>query len=463
MNNNLGQKLKSMLGLENVLQGDRVESRNPGYCSDSMKAGIVLLPRSTAQVAEICAFAHDQNIALIPHGGLTGLVDGTASEPGQIIVSFEKMNKILRVDPDQAIVEVEAGATLEAIIEAVDEYGLMLGIDIPSRGSCMAGGLASTNGGGVRVIRYGMARENILGIECVLPNGQIIDSTNTLLKNNTGYDLKHLFIGAEGSLGLITRVVFRLTPKPSSLSTALIACASLENMIKLLTLVRNRLAGNLLSFEAMWPEYYHLTTAQPGFGRKPIEDDYEVYGVVEAGGWGDQIAADSLEAVLAEAFDSGLLEDAALASSEAERQSIWRAREDSDAIEFGFDHCLTYDVGCEIQYLQKLVSKLRENFSSKHPGITLYVFGHLGDGNLHLMLGLGDDEFPGRDPIDRTIYDTLGEFPNSTISAEHGIGLEKKAFLGRSRSDAELDLMKMLKSYIDPKNILNPDKIFSLS
>lgn len=457
--NDLVTLLEREFDADSIVHGDALSSRNSGYCEENHSAGILLLPQSTADVVRICEIATKEGLSIVPHGGLTGLVEGTASETGQLCVSFERMNKIIQVDPDQGIVVAESGVVLQNLFEATEPYGLMPGVDIPSRGTCMLGGLVSTNAGGVRVIRYGMMRENILGLEAVLANGQIIDATNMLMKNNAGYDLKQLFIGSEGTLGLVTKIVLRLHPIPPATATALVASDNLPSLMALLRRARTELDSGLLSFEVMWPEYVELTTSQPGFGPSPIVTSHGIFAIVEVAGKNDEDCTSAINGLLESALQDRLVVDAVLASSEAQRKTIWRMREDSDAISPTCDTYLSYDVGLPLQHMPAYVDQLRAGFSENHPDRTVYLFGHLGDGNLHLMFPVSWDEHENRRPFDELVYRPLREFDNTTISAEHGIGLEKKDFLEWSRPNDYVQIMQQMKATLDPNNILNPGKV----
>ena len=436
-------QLQQIVGSAHVLVGEDVLSRHSTYCSDAYDAALLVRPKTTDEVAAIAALAKKEGANLVPHGGMTGLVEGTASTSGDIIISFERMSQILRVDADQMVLIAEAGATLQSVIEAAADVGMMPGVDIPSRGSATLGGMTATNAGGVRVLRYGMMRENILGLEAVLPDGTVISSLNTLMKNNAGFDLKQLFIGSEGRLGLVTAVSIKLHPKPAKEETALVAAKSFSDLVALLGEARSALGADLLSFETMWPEYYQLTTSQPGFGAPPLSADYGMYAVIEvASGTAD--GPSLLEPFLETAFETDLIVDAVFANSMAEQQRIWRAREDSDAVETAYDANLSYDIGFELKDMDAFAQQLGKDLAEKWPDMTIFFFGHMGDGNLHIMLGLQADMVKERHSIDAVVYECAGRFNNSTLSAEHGIGLEKKPFLSASRTSEEIALMQRL-------------------
>lgn len=456
---NLVSLLEQEFGAAFLMHGDALASKDEGYCEDSHTAGVQILPRSTEDVSRICKLASAHKFSIVPQGGLTGLVDGTATQVGQVCVSFERMNGILQIDQEQGIVVAEPGVILQDLFDALEPHGLMPGVDIPSKGSCTLGGLVSTNAGGVRVIRYGMMRENVLGLEVVLADGEVIDATNTLMKNNAGYDMKQLFIGSEGTLGMVTKIVLKLHPIPKSTALALVASDGIESLMTLFKDARSMLDARLLSFEVMWPEYYRLTTSQPGFGTPPIATDYAIYAVVEISGSDGEDSADAMANLLESSLETGTVEDAVLANSEAQRQTIWRIREDSDAISTTCDAYLSYDVGMQLHQMAAYVDRFRDTFAQRCPDRIPYVFGHMGDGNLHIMFPVTPDEYRMRGSFDDLVYGPLAEFEGTTVSAEHGIGIEKKGYLQQSRSPAYVQAMRRLKIAKDPGDILNPGKI----
>ena len=442
--------------------GSQLERRGTGYCAESLDAGVLLRPHNTRQLAQICAVARSHSIGLVPHGGLTGLVESTASHPGQAVVSVERMNSIHRIDPAQGIAIVDAGVTLEALQAALAPLGMTFGVDIPARGSCTIGGMIATNAGGIRVLRYGMMRANVLGLEVVLADGRVLDLMNTLLKNNAGYDLKQLFIGSEGTLGLVSRAALRIWPIERFQSTALVSCEDPGLLAALFERARSHFGSDLLAFEALWPSYYALTTEQPGFPRRPLATGAALYVVLEVAGKSSAAGQDALVGFLETALEAGLVSDGVVAKSDAERAAVWRAREDSDAINHHFPHALSYDVGVELADICGFAEAIAEAFAARLPEAQPHLFGHVGDGNLHVLVGVSDAQLARREDYDRTVYETLSRFPRSTISAEHGIGTEKMPYLAGSLPSDVLGIMRQLKMTLDPDNVMNPGKIFTL-
>lgn len=454
-------EVTELVGSAHVLESARLATRNPGWCSTSLDAGLLIRPATTVQLAQLVELAARHGISLVPHGGLTGLTDATHSAPGEAIISCERLNKIVRVDPLQAVLEAQAGVTLEAANAAAASHGMMLGVDIPSRGSCTLGGIISTNAGGARVIRYGMTRENVLGLEVVLPDGRIMNAMNTLMKNNTGFDLKQLFIGAEGTLGIVSSACFKLYPRPIAEHTAMIASHSLDNVIELLARCRKSMGASLLSFELVWDDYYAITTSQPGFGALPLNTGYPLYGIVECGSWNNTESPLRLEQLVMQAMTDGLVSDAVIAKSEAERAAIWRSREDSEAVSEVSDYCLNYDVGFEMHDIGPFVSQCKAMVGASWPTARLNFFGHIGDGNLHVMIGLAQRERDQAALIDTAFYQLVAQFARSTISAEHGIGLSKRGWLNSSRSAVELDVMQQFRDCLDPLAQFNRHKVLA--
>jgi FAD/FMN-containing dehydrogenase len=335
----------------------------------------------------------------------------------------------------------------------------MLPLDIGARGSATLGGTVSTNAGGNRVMRFGMMRDLVLGLEVVLADGSVIDSRNKLSKNNTGYDLKQLFIGSEGTLGVVTRVVLRLRPQPRSQNTALVALESFEQVTRLLTLLEARLFGSLSSFEVMWRSFYELVTAPPALGQPILPHGHAYYVLLETLGVAPEADSDALVEALASAEESGLIAGAVVATSKAQSIAMWALRDDVAQMRRD-GPVLAYDVSLSLDSLESYVADVERQLLQLPAGHGGFFFGHLADGNLHLVVRLKPPTQQA--VVDHIVYGALAERKHSSVSAEHGIGLEKKAQLSKSRSSAELSLMRTLKRALDPNGILNPGKIFDL-
>jgi FAD/FMN-containing dehydrogenase len=446
-----------------IVTADRLRDLDPGYCTNSRQAGLMLRPDTTDMVSAICARANLNGVPLVPQGGLTGLVDATATAPDQVALSLERMTRILRVDPLQRVIVAEAGATIAELDRAAAEYGLTTGIDIPSRDSATLGGAIATNAGGVRVIRYGMTRDNVLGLTAVLADGSVIDDMNTLPKDNTGYDLKQMFIGAEGTLGVVTAAVLRLFPRPAAKASAMLACRDLASAQAVLGLAQVLAGGQLLSFEAMWPDFYHVMTGYLCKGREPLPPSDALHLIVEVTGPGQDAAEAMLLAIFEAASEQDLVQDGVIAKSDAERAAIWAIREDSDLMARPLGAMLSYDVSIEAARIEGFVARWNHARQQQFPDIQSYVFGHLGDCNLHICVGLTPEDKINRAPIDDLLYGLLADTPGTSFSAEHGIGLQKRGRLALTKSPAALALMRQLKQTLDPKGIMNPGKMLDQS
>ncbi len=433
--------------------------RDPGYSDTSRDAGLLLRPDSTGMVAAICAAASAAGIGIVPQGGLTGLVDGTATTPGQVALSLERMTRILRVDSRQGIIVAEAGATLQQVNDAAAEHGMMTGIDIPSRGSCTIGGVISTNAGGIRVIRYGMTRDNVLGLTVVLSDGTVLSDMNTLVKNNTGYDLKQLFIGSEGTLGVVTAAVLKLFQRPAATAVALLDCPDLASAQELLALARVRADAELMAFEAMWPDYYRLTSSHLCPGREPLPPDDGLKIIIEAAGPDPDAAEAVLLDIFEEASDASLVGEGVIAKSQSEQAAIWSLREDSDLVARPHGAILSYDVSIEAGEIAGFLARWDAARALACPEAGSYVFGHLGDCNLHVCLAVTPEQARDHAGIDRAFYGTVAATPAASFSAEHGIGLSKRAELAARSPAAKLAMMRRIKAALDPAGIMNPGKV----
>ncbi|RCW87112.1 FAD-binding oxidoreductase [Paracoccus lutimaris] len=444
-----------------IVRPKALHRRDPGYAAASRNAGLLLRPDSTAMVAAICTAASAAGIGIVPQGGLTGLVDGTAATPDEIALSLARMTRILRIDPVQGVVVAEAGATLQQVNEAAAEHGMMTGIDIPSRGSCTIGGVIATNAGGIRVIRYGMTRDNVLGLTAVLSDGTVLEDMNTLLKNNTGYDLKQLFIGSEGTLGVVTAAVLKLFPRPAATAVALLASPDVAAAQELLELARLRAGGDLMAFEAMWPDYYRLTSSHLCPGREPLPPDEDLKLIIEAAGPDGDAAEAVLLDIFEEAAEAGLVGDGVIAKSQSEQAAMWSLREDSDLVARPRGAILSYDVSIEAGEIAGFVARWDAARARACPQAGSYVFGHLGDCNLHVCLSVTPDEARDHAAIDEVFYGVVAATSAASFSAEHGIGLSKRAQLAQRKPPAMLAAMRRVKTALDPAGVMNPGKVLA--
>jgi len=366
------------------------------------------------------------------------------------------MNRIEEIDPVGRTATLQAGCILEQVQQAVAREGLLFPLDLGARGSCTIGGNVATNAGGSNVIRYGMMRALVLGLEAVLADGTIVSSMNRMLKNNTGYDLKQLFIGSEGTLGVVTRVVVALQEAPAGEHTALVAVDDVGKVALLLRQVSRALGGQLSSFEVMWNDFYRAQTVAGGH-EAPLDREHAAYVILETQGVDPATDAERFERAIGAALGQGLVADAVIAKSGAERNRIWAIREDLDPIR-GHAPLLAYDVSLPIRDMPAYVEQVRARVAARWPDGRFYSFGHMGDGNLHFVVCPGEAGAHVHQEADAAVYEPLVQY-GGAVSAEHGIGLAKKPWLGLSRSGSEIGLMRLLKQSLDPRNILNPGKV----
>lgn len=455
---NLLAQLKAALPAEAVVAGEDLATRTEDWMRrQPMRATLLLRPASTIEVSAALALCHAAGQTVIPHGGLTGLVHGADTTQADVVLSLERMRAIESIDPVQRVAVAEAGVTLQQLQEAADERGLAFPLDLGARGSATLGGIASTNAGGNRVLRFGMTREMVLGLEVVLADGTVIPAMNRLIKNNSGYDLKQMFIGTEGTLGVITRLVLRLREKPARQDVAFAAVHSFDALVALLKHMDRSLGGGLSAFEVMWPEFYELVTTPPSKGRAPVPYGSPFYVLIESMGGDATGDAERFQSAFERAAEDGLVADAVVAQSQAEVAAIWALRDDViQTARWGLP--FTFDVSLPLADMPAYVERVQADLRAAWPNVRAFVFGHMGDGNVHLVIspdGLPQDVRPA---VERIVYAPLQQL-GGAISAEHGIGLEKKAWLSISRSPTEIALMRTIKQAMDPKGILNPGRV----
>ena len=451
--------LRDLIGDKAVLDAADTATRSAGvWRPDNLQAAALARPASTEEVSKVLAWCHANAVGVVAQGGLTGLVHGADATADQVILSLERMRNIEEINPVQRTATVEAGVTLQALQEAVEEHALMFPLDLGARGTATLGGNAATNAGGNRVIRYGMMRDMVLGLEAVLADGTVVSSLNHLIKNNAGYDLRQLFIGSEGTLGVITRLVLRLREQPSARNMALVGLENFDNVAAFLKHMDHALGGTLSAFEAMWQEFYQLVTTPPAKGKPPIAQDYPFYVLVESQGADRELDTQRFNNAMEAAYENGLIVDAAISQSESDCEAFWGLRDDVEqGLHGGFP--IIFDISLPIGEMDRYISDLKTNMKDAIGEHKLWVFGHLGDGNLHINVQVqAEDYLRLRPVVEQQVYAPLAAFQGS-VSAEHGIGLEKKPYIGISRSNNELALMRTLKNALDSKGILNPGKV----
>jgi FAD/FMN-containing dehydrogenase len=453
--------IKHIVGDNGLLTGTDVSARPLDWRGQGKREALAIVrPRTTKEVSDVLKLCNSAGQKVIPLGGLTGLVHGTDSAPDDILLSLERMTDIESIDPLGKTLTVQAGVPLQKVQEAAAKSGMQFPLDLGARGSCTIGGNIATNAGGNQVLRYGMMREQVLGLEVVLADGTILNSMNTLLKNNAGYDLKHLFIGSEGTLGIVTRAVLRLRPRALSTNTALIAIDTFDNLTSFFVLMGEQLAGALTAFEVMWHDHYKLIAVDSGRHTAPLHANHAYYVIVEQQGAHPERDKEQFSAALEMAAEQELLVDAVLAQSETQAQSIWNIREDIEGLAMALMPACVFDISLPIKemdsYIQTLTANIIKTWGATSRAI---VFGHLGDSNLHVIISVGNGNSDTVEAINDFVYGPLQQIGGS-VSAEHGIGLEKKKYLTLSRSGEEITIMEQLKQTLDPKNILNPNKIF---
>ena len=445
--------LKKIVGDAGYISGEDVASRPARWGTNHMhQAKALLRPANTQEISEILALCNKNKQSVVTVGGNTGMVGGTVTSEADILLSLERMNKVIEIDPVSRTLTVEAGLPLEQAQTEASDVGLLFPIDLGARGSATIGGNIATNAGGNGVIRYGMMRDLVLGLEVVLADGTIISSLNKLIKNNTGYDTKHLFIGAEGTLGIITKAVLKLKPAMPSLSTAFVAVDSFDAVLALLARADRELGGKLTAFEVMWENFYSFIKTDPTMRAPAFDDAHPYYILLEATGGSIDEDADQFQRVMWSMFEERLVTDAVIAQTMQERDNMWAFRDNVTHL-FTIENLIGYDISVPQSHMEAYVSSITGELEAKLNVPKLIIFGHLGDGNLHILVSSDRPE-----DVNAILYGALKDIGGS-ISAEHGIGLDKKAYLTTCRSDEEMALMQSLKKTMDPNNILNPGKI----
>lgn len=414
-------------------------------------------PENTNQVSAVLRICHDAGVPVVPQGGRTGLAGGAVPSEGAVLLSLAAMNCIEEIDTASGLMVVQAGCVLQVLQEAAEAAGRSLQLDLGARGSAQIGGNIATNAGGNRVIRYGMARELVLGLEVVLADGTVLPMMNRMPKNNAALDLKHLFIGSEGTMGVITRAVLRLHPRVAGANAALVAISGFAEAAGLLAHAQKTLSGRVTAFELMWADYYGAVLAVTS-RRPPVTKGHPIYALIEMQGADPDRERADFQAMMEQAFEAGLIQDAAIAMSQREVDDFWALRDGVAEILPHWATTINFDVSVPLARIGDCVDDIRAALKNRFPALQFMFFGHAGDGNIHLVAGPIETVDPTGHGIESTVYDLIRSYGGS-VSAEHGIGLHKKPWLSYSGSDAELDLLRRMKGLLDPKGILNPGKV----
>ena len=461
------KQLKVIVGSNNYI--DDVLKMGP-YLSDWRNqfqgvSPLILKPLNSQMVSEILTLCNESHIGVIPQGGNTGLVGGSIpSNLGtEVIVCLEKMNKIIDIDPINYTMTLEAGCILSKIQDAALKANRIFPLSLAAEGSCQIGGNLSTNAGGTAVLHYGNAKELVLGLEVVLANGSIMNSLSQLRKDNTGYDLKQLFLGSEGTLGIITKAVIKLSPIPINKVTSIVALSNIESTIDLLVQLRERTGDCITAFEYIDRACIDVLKNQIGI-KDIFNQAYDHYALVELSSsrHNEEIKL-LLEDSIATAILHGTVEDAIIATNETQAAQFWNLRETLPGVLKSIGEFVVFDISVPISSLPKLIKESKKMCNDICKNSKAVLFGHVGDGNIHFYLfkpsKISVDKFLSMKPkIKSSIYNITSKLDGS-FSAEHGIGLAKKQELKDFSSEAEIDLMKVIKKSFDPNNIMNPGKI----
>ncbi|WP_353779950.1 FAD-linked oxidase C-terminal domain-containing protein [Winogradskyella sp. 3972H.M.0a.05] len=449
---------------EQCLTGDSLLSRyhHIWQMDKPLQAKAMLLPESTSEVAELMKICHAENQPVTVFGGLTNLVGSTETNEQEVVISMERMNSMEQPDLQSRTITVEAGVILEHVQEAATKNQLLFPLNYGAKGSAQIGGAISTNAGGLQVLRYGMTRNLVLGLEVVLADGTILSSLKKVIKDNSAYDLKQLFIGSEGTLGVVTKAVLKLVELPKSRVSAFVGINEYDKVVSFMRYMDQGMAGTLSSYELIWNESYKTLTKDPSIDWTPLPYDYDYYILLEGLGSDQEHDQSRLENLLEGALHEELILDAVMAYSQSELNKFWHIRENVDALVAHCDYDQHFDISLPVNVIGKTISSITEKLA-KIEGVThIFPFGHVGDGNIHYIIGKTTEEDTLRRQINDVVYEPIKSIKGS-VSAEHGIGLHKKEYLNLCRTEEEIELMKQIKRTLDPKNILNRGKVLDVT
>ena len=462
------QRFSDIVGAEHAISAPELQHPYLHEWRDlyTGRAMLVVRPGSTHEVARVLAVAHELDIGVVPQGGNTGLVGGQIPSPAgtEIVLSLARLRRVREVDPAGTSMIVEAGVTLAEAQAVAERAGRLFPLSLPSEGSCQIGGVLATNAGGVGVLAYGNARALALGVEVVLADGQVWDGLRTLKKDNTGYDLRDLFIGSEGTLGVITAAALKLFPRPAERAVGLVALPDIESVAAFFRLAEARAHASLTAFEFVSRFTLDLVLRHIPGTRLPIQQPAPWYVLIEiSSAEPDGAAAMTVERLLADALEQRVIGDAVLAGSLAQAQGLWRLRETASEAQKPEGGSIKHDISVPVARIPEFLAAAATAVEAVCPGARPVVFGHFGDGNVHYNVtqpaGMDKARYLALwQPMSEAVHDVVVRTGGS-ISAEHGIGQMKRAELARLKSPAELDLMRKIKAALDPKGILNPGKL----
>ena len=461
---NVKSEIRAIVGPKGVIAGPDAEPllhELRGWWPG--KASLVVAPADAEEVAGIVRLCAREKIAITPQGGNTGLVGGQQPQNGEILISMRRMRTIRNASAEGMTLTVDAGVTLAEAQDAAAKIDRLFPLSIGSEGSCQIGGVISTNAGGVNVLRYGNMRDLVLGLEVVLPDGEIWNGLKSLRKDNTGYDLKHLFIGGEGTLGVVTGASLKLFPRPRERVTVFAALASPDDALSMLSRAQIASGGNVTSFELMSRFSIGLVYKHIPGARDPLDKIYPWYALIEFSSGREGALRAEVEAILAGAFEAGVILDAAIAGNEAQAAAFWRLRHVISVAMRPEGAQAKFDVSVPVASVPAFLKDAGDAVERIHPGARVIAFGHLGDGNIHydLLQPEGGDRAAfesDEDAIEQAVYDAIDRHRGS-ISAEHGVGLARRDDIARRKQPAEIAMMRAIKSALDPLGIMNPGKM----
>lgn len=422
-------------------------------------AAWLVMPDSTAAVAAVVAICKAHGVSIVPQGGHTGLVGGCQSQAGQVVLSLTRMALIEAIYPAERVAVVQAGVTLEALQTAALKHGLEPGIDLAARGTATIGGMVSTNAGGIMAHRYGVMRHRVLGMEAVLPDGSVYSDLTRVVKNTAGYDLKHLFIGAEGTLGIVTRVVLKLEPVPQATATVMLGLPSPAAALEAISLALRCDAGHLRAAEGLWQSYIRLTAAAQGWSEPSFPLDQPICLLLMLGGGNQTDLDEGIGQIFAAILDRHPTTTGIVATSRRQEADLWRLREDTDQLYRAHAAAPSYDVSVPPSEIGAYVDHVTGGLARIDGGIAPFVFGHLADGNLHIVLNrAGPLDAATAIAVEHVLYTPLRAIGGS-FSAEHGVGSKRVSSLIATADAAKLNTMARVKQALDPDMIMNPGKV----